>query len=208
MPNYGREISEYSGSAGLLLLCDYSLAQKETLLVRMVQLGIDNYGVLQDGGGNNWYAAGGWASGRKWPVLFAGLMLGDSGMTSMPSSWAFGEDTQSFYVAETSPGVYNHGHGGYNAGDVGLPDWGIFHSWDPSKDSKDWFGNPYRLCCTANVWWGSVLCARLMGVEGLWNYPALFDYQDRFRTENPAQGVNDWRLAWDGWQLDMWDEYR
>ena len=94
MPNYGREIADQVGEAALMLHTDLSLQEKELLLIRFVQLGIDNYGVLLDGGHNNWYGAGGWASGRKWPVIFAGLMLGDSGMTSMPKGWAFGEDSQ------------------------------------------------------------------------------------------------------------------
>ena len=195
MPNYGREIADEVGQAALMLHLDFPDAEKELLLTRFVQLGIDLYGVLQDGGGNNWYAAGGWASGRKWPVLFAGLMLGDSGMSSigLDPSLAFGEDGQTFYVAQTSPGVFNFGYGGYGLQEVGTPDWGMFHGWDPSKDDVAWFGNPYRLCCTANAWWGEILACRIMGAQSLWNHPALFDYQDRFLTANVQQGRH--RLA-------------
>jgi hypothetical protein len=37
------------------------------------ELGIDNYGVLKAGG--KWPADGGHMNGRKWPILFAGLLL-------------------------------------------------------------------------------------------------------------------------------------
>jgi len=73
------------------------------------------------------------------------------------STTHFGEDDQTFYVAETSPGVYNQGYGGYGASDVGLPEYGITHASIPSADSTSWSA-PYRQCCTAFV--GPVPCSR------------------------------------------------
>ena len=119
MPDYGREISMQIGIGSLMLHLRFTNQQKETLLIRYVQLGIDFYGILQDGGKNNWPADGGHASGRKWPILFAGLVLNDLNMESigeksgdylyhgsygpghLPADYIhFGEDDQTFYVTK------------------------------------------------------------------------------------------------------------
>ena len=89
---------------------------------------------------------------RKWPILFAGLMLNDSRMKGIDNqSIAFGEDEQTFYVAETSPGVYNNGHGNYNSSHLGMPEWGIKHTTNQRDDDVNWSAT-YRTCCTANSW--------------------------------------------------------
>ena len=162
----------------MMLHLDFTDAEKETLLIGYVQAGIDLYGVVQDGGRNHWPGSGGNNSGRKWPILFAGMMLGDPGMRSIGSQdVAFGEDTQCFYVAETPPGsgVYNNGYGGYGPEHLGMPEWGIEHAHRPQNDTVSWTGQAYRLCCTANAWWGQILAARIMDAESLWNHDSLFD---------------------------------
>jgi hypothetical protein len=210
MPGYGRDMCDRISTAALMLHLDFPTAQKETLLVRFVQLGIDLWGLAQDGG--QWSAAAGHMSGRKWPILFAGLMLGDAGMTAVGfnPSIAFGEDGQTFHVQETPPGsgVYNNGYGGYGPQNLGMPEWGTDHFNQPWFDDLNWFGDPYRLCCTANVWWGELLACYVMGAKALWNHDAVFDYQDRFLSENRRLGIVDWRLSWRPFYLDMWDAYR
>jgi hypothetical protein len=52
MEEYGREISNNIGAGALMLNCNYTNAQKETLMIRFVQLGIDLYGITQASGGN------------------------------------------------------------------------------------------------------------------------------------------------------------
>jgi hypothetical protein len=210
MPDYGREIGDAVSRGAIFLHMDFTNAQKKKLLVRYVQLGIDLYGIAMNGGEHNWPPSAGHMNGRKWPILFAGLMLGDPDMSNIgfDETIEFGEDGQCFYVEQTSPGVYNYGYGGYDASHVGLPEWGTAHSNKPSEDVEDWFGDPYRLCCTANSWWGQLLAARVMGAKSLWNADAVFDYQDRFLLENRKRGVTDWRLSWSGWAVQMWDEYR
>ncbi len=210
MPDYGRDIADHVGVGAMMLHLDYSNAQKRTLLVRFVQLGIDLYGIAQNGGHVNWRAAAGHMSGRKWPILFAGLMLGDANMSNIGFDpiMEFGEDGQTFYVEETSPGVYNYGFGGYTASSVGTPEWGTAHSFKPESDDSDWNGDPYRQCCSANSWWGQLLAAHVMGARTLWNNQALFDYQDRYLTEMTARKLTDWRLAWRGELLTLWKAHR
>ena len=217
MPDYGREMCDQVGTAALMLHVDLPLAEKWPLLVRYVQLGIDLHGIVEAGGTNTWPAGGGHHSGRKWPILFAGLMLGDPTMLAIGDrdDVAFNEDDQTFYVEETSPGVYNHGHGGYGPEHVGLAEWGNQHAKNLAQDDVRWSNTDgtnkhldYRTCCTANVWWGQLLAAHLMQAQGLWNHDALFDYQDRYRKVARGSGQPGWTISWSPFMLEMWDRYR
>lgn len=205
MPDYGREIADLVGTAALTLNLDIPSRDKRALLVVLVQLGLDVYGVVRHGG--RFAANGGSGSGRKLLLLLAGAALRDPQlMTCARAKGAvFAEDAQTFYVEETSAGVFNGGHGGYTVDDVGLPEWGNRHADDPSFDRKGWDSDPYRRCCTANAWVGSVLAARIMGLREAWGHPALFDYLDRYmQTEEAGQ----WTRSWSPFCERMWDRYR
>ena len=119
--------------------------------------------------------------------------------------FAFAEDAQTFHVAETAPGVVNHGFGGYGPADLGLAEWGNRHADDPSLDQKSWTADPYRRCCTANAWVGFVLAARILGLEQAWGHEALFDYVDRYLQIEPRQ---QWTRSWSRFPERMWDRYR
>ncbi|MDO8301779.1 MAG: hypothetical protein Q7T18_00910, partial [Sedimentisphaerales bacterium] len=64
MSDYGRDMSRAIGDAALMLHLNFTDQQKEKLLVRYVQLGIDLYGIVAAGGTKNWEPDGGHASGR------------------------------------------------------------------------------------------------------------------------------------------------
>jgi len=220
MENYGREISDQVSTAALMLHMDVSLEKKHKLLVRFVQLGIDLHGLLLDGG--FWKPDGGHMSGRKWPILFAGLMLGDAQMQSIGVEYeavTFGEDGQTFYVEQVRPEL------GYGPEQKGLPEWGVQHARKPQNDDARWRHTEdlkrgmkkddlrthdlkYRLCCTANTWWGQLLAARIMGAQELWNHPALFDYQDRFFEENVKRKIFNENMSLSKFTLQMWRRYR
>jgi hypothetical protein len=140
MPDYGRNMSSQIGVGALMLNIDSTNEKKSTLLIRMVQLGIDFHALAMNG--RQWFNNGGHASGRKFPILFAGFMLGDSAMKAIseksgdylysgdhgagnpPDDYQhFGEDDQTFYVKESDvyvfPYVLNHTHTAYtNHGSV------------------------------------------------------------------------------------------
>lgn len=217
MPDYGRDFTSLYSTGALLVHLNKSNEFKRNLLVRMTQIGIDFFGNAQNGG--VWTGVGGQCSGRKFPILFAGRVLNDTQMLSLgtthPSAYYgpnhpnnsghFGEDCQTFYVEETSPGTYNWGHGNYNSSHNGIAEWGNAHTQFPQNDDSDWFGDPYRRCCTANAWVGQTLSARIMGLQSAWNHPAYFDYMDIFMaTETPGE----WTRAWNSWQGRMWDLHR
>jgi len=213
LPNYGRDISARVGVGALMLHLD--LADKKTLLTRYLQVGIDLYGVVQDGGTENWVPNGGHASGRKWPILFAGLILGDADMQNIgPGDGSgavyFGEDAQTFYVSQADidrthdPDLRGCYLEEYQQSDLGLAEWGIRHATQPEADNKAWCA-VYRQCCTGNAWAGFVLSAWMMNAKDLWDHDPLFDYQDRYMdTQTPGE----WTRCWDDFTEEMWDTYR
>lgn len=203
MPDYGREIAHDVGVAALMLNSDLPLADKETLLIRFLQLGIDLKGIVDDGGEGAWYHNGGHASGRKFPILFAGRLFNDADYlaTAGNPDINFGESDQVFAVAETTPGVINHGHGGYDADDIGLPEWGIRHRYEPDADDESW-GASYRACCTATVWSGFLLATLAMDLKAEWNHDVQFDYQDRYVATEKTY------TFWDAFTADMWAAHR
>jgi len=196
MPNYSRDFGQQVSEASLVLLLDMDEAQKETLLIRMVQLGIDDYGVVVDGGSgfDNWKPGGGESNGRKWPIVFAGLMLGDDAM--MKAQYPSGEDGNTYYGKC------------WTGADVC---WGMYHSFDPKRDHEEkppteWTfdgrgkpGDPsaghdsdsrsegYRRSCTSATWVGEALAAQLLKMDDAWNHPAFFDYVDRWMYEDDAK---------------------
>jgi hypothetical protein len=228
MPDYGRDMSRAIGDAALILHLNFTDQQKEKLLIRFVQLGIDLYGIVAAGGTENWEPDGGHASGRKWPIMFAGLMLGDTKMASIGSipfdQLYFGEDGQTFYVSQSDvalasqvtdyKGVRFYGHFNpyslkeyteYTTADIGLPEWGLRHALWPIYDGKDWGNAAYRECCTANVWAGFVLAAHIMGQKDAWNHDALFDYMDRYMA---IEAISNYNRQQSQFAEHMWDTYR
>lgn len=214
MPDYGRDFTALYAQGALLCNLNVSQAERRTLLIRLVQIGIDCWGNVENG--CKWEGVGGHGSGRKFPILFAGALLHDQAMLAvgqnyrsyrLPNgSWSghFGEDCQTFYVAETAPGVVNFGHGGYSQAHVGLAEWGFSHVDWPNNDHEPWNFDSYRHCCTGNAWIGAILCTRVMGLVDEWNHPPLFEYMDRFAQAQPAGWTREW-LPWTG---SMWNLHR
>jgi len=218
MPNYGREIASQIGEASLMLNLNFTNEEKEKLLIRFVQLGIDLFGIVENGGENNWTPNGGHAHGRKWPILFAGLMLNHAGMTNIGqrTEVLFGEDAQTFYISQAEIDITNSSgwsprnssFGGdpetYSSEDIGIPEWGIRHATRPTMNNFSW-NAVYRRCCTANSWNSHILSAHIMGAKELWNHNAIFDYQDRFMSTE-VQG--EWTRSSSDFSENMWDAYR
>ena len=218
MPDYYRSFTALTGTAGLLLNGNFSNAQKRDLLVRFVQVGIDHYGNIANGA--RW-GVNGHCNGRKFPILFAGRVLNDPAMLGVGQAYPtifngpgaagnnkapFSEDGQTFYVQQTSPGVYNWGYGGYTAAHVGLPEWGNFHTDNIASDDAGWPGTTgYRICCSANGWIGTTLTMRIMGLRTAWNQPAFFDYVDRYFQTEPN---GSWTQSWVPWHSAMWNQHR
>jgi chitodextrinase len=221
MPDYGRNMAAQIGDAALMLNLDYSDQLKETLLVRLVQYGIDIYPVTKLKT-DVWHGDGGIGHGRKWPILFAGLMLDDPNMKNIGKpgqdvSWQdpdyifFGEDHTTFYVSPYDVAKQLlPGHVPYETADIGMPDYGKWHGKPPydNQDNKNWHSS-YRRCCHGNCFAGSVLAAHIMDAKDLWNHDALFDYMDRYmQVEAQVTAVGSWERQWSKFAERMWDTYR
>jgi hypothetical protein len=200
MPDYGREITNIVSDVALLLCLEDTKRERETLLLRFVQKGIDYYAAaLSDN--DLWIANGGHNSGRKWPVLFAGLMLGDKEMMSVKAT--FQEDQQTYYGKR------------FGSGDKKQALWTIapdnpnrrHEEADPKKWSTygDTRGNNglkaegYRKL-NGPTWVGQALAARLTGMKKAWSHPPFFDYVDRWMKEDNAPKK--------GFVREMWNAYR
>ncbi|HEX5222552.1 MAG TPA: hypothetical protein VFZ59_23560, partial [Verrucomicrobiae bacterium] len=223
MPDYGREVGRAVGHAALLLNLNFTAQQKEALLVYFTQYGIDLYSAVRSGH-NGWRAYGGWGSGRKLPILFAGVLLQNTAMQTPPGE--FGEDQQTIIAtgAPYGPGwngatALYAGHRGTNGESIS-PGWGPYEHLQPSNWVNQ-IGESYRRCCTSVAWVGQVVAARIMGITNVWNHPPLFAYVDRWMTEDDAEelaaiqqqtgatypGLRQ-RDAWDPFVNNMWATYR
>ncbi len=206
LPHYGQQMAEVVGQAGLLLMMDYTPEEKEPLLINLVQVGLDFWGIVRAGG--TWPAHGGLHSGRKWPIIFAGVMLGDADMQSPTKRYPdchFGEDDQTAFCPYEYRGkVYDKGWTGATViftghslagtgGDRGdwKSGWGnleLFHpsEWPVKKPGALPASEAYRRANTSGAWIGEALAARMMHIEKAWGHDAFFAYVDRWMCEDDA----------------------
>lgn len=203
MAGYGRDVSRDVGEAALILNLNYSNAEKEEMLINFVQMGLDLYGVTQTGIGNDgWRGWGGHFSGRKLPIIFAGIVLNDDNMKNVNASFA--EDTLTYYYNDSNLPATALGKYSWTGSKVLYK---FNYNWDETdvkfgtvyehKEPSDWIleGEPslyigeetcegYRTCCTAKGWTGIALAVRLMNAESIWNNQSFLDYTDRWVYED------------------------
>jgi len=221
MPQYGREVARAAGMGTLLLCCDFTPAEKEGLLIGIVQAGVDYWGAVR-AGHPGWQAHGGHGSGRKWILVFSGILLGDPDMQNPYAKYPrlkFGEDMQTMWGdGWTGAKALYAGHVG-KEGSRGQKGWGPYEHLPPEKWEAR-IGEGYRHCCTSIAWVGEALAIRLMRAEKIWNYDAFLAYCDRWMTEDDAEFVKKvkdakgWdfsssqRRTWDRFVDEMWAKYR
>ena len=200
--------NETFAAAAVLLHLDYTDAQKFPLLINFVQLGIDIYSYIESGA-KGWPPDGGHSNGRKWPILFAGIMLDYAPMKNIgqksgdylystgygagnppPDYLHFGEDGQTFYVAQAdiditnsaswNPDKRNINYAPYTRDMLGMPEWGIRHSTLPNTSDASWTAEYRSIYCGPPSWAGTALAAYFMNAKALWNNNAHFDFVDRY----------------------------
>ena len=196
-------------TVALMLHLDYSNQEKEALLRNFIQFGIDIYSYIESGA-KGWGPDGGHSNGRKWPILFAGLMLDyapmknigqksgdylyfeDYGPGNIPPDYIHfgGEDGQTFYVEQLdvditnspswNPDVRSAPNYPYTELMLGMPEWGIRHSTSPAQSDSAWNANYRTIMSGPSSWAGTSVAARIMNAKELWNNNAHFDYVDRY----------------------------
>jgi hypothetical protein len=231
MPQYGLEYGRVAGISALLLCTDLAPWLKEPLLVSYVQVGIDLGGMVR-AGHPGWTSWGGHGSGRKLPIVFAGLLLGDEQLSNINRSLprlSFGEDEQTVDgPCWTGASVVFAGHSGIDTATGAGRDrgngWGPYEHTPPSewKEGQN-TSEAYRRCCTSIGWVAQALALRLLHAEKSWNHPSFFDYVDRWMYEDDTKSLQaikaatgkdydrDWSRqgqAWDAFVNEMWARHR
>jgi hypothetical protein len=216
-PNYGQAIANAYGAMLLAVNMNYTNAQKEPLVIRLIQMGIDIYGTAintpaprhgvlwQDGGGHN--------QGRKMPMLFAGVMLNDAAIIERADHGRykiFQEDSQFFYMTASDVSMVHTACCDrvveqYTTADIGIPEWGADHIPSPTLDNKRWAASYRDIAGSSTM--PHVLAAKLMGVQNLWNQPAIFEYYDQrfFPLDSPSAGSGNHMEAY---VRDLWVAYK
>jgi len=226
MPVYGREFARAVGLGTLVLCLDFPPEEKEPVLLGLVQVGIDLWGIAGQGSQPTpWNALGGHGNGRKWPILFAGIMLGDGEMQAPAKNCPylkFSEDTQTMFGPSwTGAKVVYAGHVGKD-GHPRHEGWGAYEHLPPAQWVSN-IGENYRRCCTSNAWVAEALACRILHAEKVWDHDAFFAYVDRWMTEDDSEAVAkikeakgwdysaDWArqgTTWDPFTKAMWKRYR
>jgi hypothetical protein len=237
MPMYGREVARATGIAALLVMLDLPASQteaQERLLVGLLQRGIDLWGLVR-AGHPGWSAFGGHGSGRKFPIVLAGMLFGEADMSTPSAAYPdtrFGEDMHTAFTDDLPYGaawngatvVYTGHQGVWEGAPVSSdPAWGPYEHLPPSEWLSD-IGESYRRCCTSSAWVGEALAARLIGADAIWGHDAFFAYVERWMdpTGDAAYTQSiydmsgfDFRAAWaahgsvwDALPGEMWEMYR
>lgn len=189
MPHYGQWVGQAQSIGGLLLMLDLDPSKKEQLMIRLVQIGIDYWGLVRQGH-PGWPAHGGHGSGRKFPIVIAGLLLGDPEMASPTRTFPkveFGEDNQTMLgQGWTGAHALFAGHSGISraTGHPPRPPWGPYEhlhpsSWIPDQRQSE----AYRRANTSSAWVGQALALHLLNARDAWNHDPFFAYVDRWMTE-------------------------
>lgn len=216
MPNYGAAMADRAHDAALRLILNDSLEAKRTLLIRYVQLGIDNYGLVANGA--NWGVVGGTIGvGRKLPILFAGLMLNDSEMKNVAFNFdteqIFQEDGQTFYLTQAERNAtYNPENcqagadycypGYYDDIPLGIACWGERHHRWETTNYKYLPGKVGYSESTYGSTLGAALAVHLLGITALWNHTEFLDWIDLCWSQGKPGGYNS------AFALSMWAQYR
>lgn len=217
-PNYGREYARIVSTAGLLLNTDATQEQKRTLLYRFIQLGIDLAGLKN--AGMPWVPDGAHASGRKFPIVFAGIMLDDPYFELTANAVGVFEGLNRPFFAEDAQSYYGQSY--FNSTALfQMVAWGgttqpYQHKLPDTWDFNDNRSDAYRICCTIRAWTGQALCLLLMGEKARWNHNAFFELCDDWMADPDPfaahrQGFQRSEfetVAWDDFVTDYWHMYR
>lgn len=218
MKPYPRDSSVQVSNQTLLLMLD--LPEREEYINRLVQLGIDLYPISLRNEKGFFTGGGGFGSGRKWPILFAGILLNDLDIQTPPLYYEFGapypthkfmEDADTYYGKPvTTPDAFGNVYPNGKPLFGEITDATCFYgnlcqsTGGGAKDCRDLNGLQdacgYRVCCSSHTWVGQALAAHLMNAEDIWNWPAFFDYVDRWVDEGGSSGSS--------FISDMWNTYR
>lgn len=219
MPDYGRDMANITGDVSMALLLDYNQEEIETLMIEFLQLGIDWYGVTENRAnifttttqGGLWMGGGGHGIGRKWPMIFAGLIFDDDNILKYANAEnypIFQEEQQYFYVKQFDVDLARYVaderlREPYTVDMIGLPEWGESYWNVPERAGSNW-NVAYRDIVSRSIS-GHDLAATIMRSKSLWNWPAFFEYQDRWANHQMEIGGT---ISYSAFVDSVWNIYR
>jgi len=196
MPNYGADIARDTGDGAMRLMLPDALTNASAALpglVAYLQMGLDVYGILSHGG--SWPANGGHENGRKLPLAFAGVVLGDPSIVAASrdaAPGAFSESDELQGRPANAP-VVLFGQDDLTPSSVSAEEeyWRVVTTGDGFRTGRDPYGwidggafpsSYYQFCCTSEMWKGTSLPMRNLsaplGAAG--NLPSFHEYVDRW----------------------------
>ncbi len=227
MPGYGRELARIVSIAGLMMCSDFTTEQKQKICYGLIQVGLDNWAIARrgkKGEAGGWPAAGGYGNGRKFPIVFAAVLLNDKEMLNQKENIreaSFDEDEHTIW-GKSWTGAKVVFAGQYPLVGDKIKDRGPYEHLQP----KDWPGpkktqsESYRRCCTSLSWVGEALAAKMLKAESVWAHEPFFAYVDRWMTEEDTSqlkvikeslgsdmGIRQGEV-FDPWVKEMWKKYR
>jgi hypothetical protein len=221
MPEYGRDSGRRLGQGGLVL--HTKQGDKRTLMIRLVQIGIDTFGTINAGA--RFTGFGGINCGWKWPVVLAGLALKDPriltvahageftrGQANPGQNFNFSFDRQTWYVTPSDVGRTLYTEDGrprevYIASDIGKPEWGEQHWKQPVRDGRNWDAS-YRDLAFAGEFGGLLSALLIKGGREAWGWPVAFDYLDRYMKDVPNGPLGSLPNKLSAWEVAMYTTYR
>lgn len=221
MPPYGRDMAGDAYQALLMLCTAIGESAKRSLLIKVVQYGIDSCGVVKSAYGNAFISGpnsagaatatpgpglaftsfgGGHGVGREAVAAFAAHILGSTALLDIVH-WSnhYWGDSGQVRIADGGP-YEEYGRA------PGEATW-VF--WGPLR-SPDVEGSSYRTCCTTATASAGVLAGRLIpGMREAWGKQALFDYTDWYvMVDQKNPDGTDKQHRGPLWFRQMWDTYR
>lgn len=219
-PGYGREVNRMSNIASLMLMTDAPREKKEKLLIEYLQWGIDLRGTLD--AGHDFFPDGGWWQGRKWPMMFASIMLDAPKLQDWPAykgqqlrpsaacpnpTTPFQEDLDTYY-----------GKGAKGQDVLWQMNWHTgpkppYQEKPESEWTKDDKRSDSYCLLNSTTYVGTALAALLMEAKADWNHDAYFDYVDYWMDPKSDIKMPSWlpkgceRTA-DLFVEDMWRMHR
>ena len=184
-PHYGRDYARWLDDALAVINFNYSQSEKNDLVIKLVQIGIDEWGAIVNG--KYWRADGGHNHGRQIMVVLAGALLGDPTILAKGNADAvvYQESEQTFFITqedinrshEVAPGK-SYTLIEYTQNQLGLAEWGIQHTGNPQWDNWNW-NTSYRWPQAGEGIMTTGILANIMGFENYFNHPPLFAYLEQ-----------------------------
>eukprot|EP00045_Choanoeca_perplexa_P015257 m.187671 g.187671 ORF g.187671 m.187671 type:complete len:510 (-) comp16933_c0_seq1:754-2283(-) len=199
MPNYGADIARDTGDGAMRLMLpdavhNQSLPPVQAAIVAYLQLGLDIYAILMNGG--SWPANGGHENGRKLPLAFAGVVLADANIQSACANATIEDFSESDELQAVPSNADLPLFGEINGAPlVGTTEeeayWQLVTSGDGFRTGRDpygWIdggafpGSYYQYCCTSEMWIGTALPIGNLSVplKTVANLPSFLQYVDRW----------------------------